>query len=162
MPAGTKAPAKKAGTKKAPAKRAAKTTKAATPLEKITKLVKSSGAEGIAVKDLAAQAGVTQDTARKAVTKLVNEGKARRDGPGIVKPVGAGGRRSEDVVERDAKILEVIKASGKEGLTLVQVAEAVDCTRQLAYESVWRLRKAEKVHRSGSTRNAVWVSGKGR
>ena len=153
------APATKAAKRptKAPAKAAA-TTKAASPLENITKLIRKAGKEGIAVKDLATATGVSEATVRKAVKGLEDEGKVRRDGPGIVKAVRGGGRKSEDVSNRDNQVLAAIRKAGKEGLTKKQVVEAVSTTDQLAYESLWRLRLAGSIQREGSTRNATWVA----
>jgi len=158
MATATKAAPRKTGAKKAPAKAPAVKKAPATPLENVAKTIKSSGQDGIAVKELAAKVGVTQDTARRAIKQLETDGKVTRDGPGRVKPVsGRGGRKSAEVSNRDNQILANLRKAGKEGLSKVDVATSVETTEQLAYESLWRLRLAGQVERQGSTRNARWV-----
>jgi transposase len=132
-------------------------TKAPSTLDNVAKIVKDAGEDGIAVKNIATNAGVSVDVARKAVKQLTDDGKVRKDGTTVF-PVSRVGRRSAEVVDRDDKILTVIKNAGKDGITLKDAAIAVSTTERLTYESVWRLREQGLVQREGSTRNARWVA----
>jgi predicted transcriptional regulator len=60
------------------------------------------------------------------------------------------------VADRDGRILAAIVAA-RDGLTIAEVADAASCDRQDAYESLWRLRRAGKVQRQGSTLDARWL-----
>lgn len=144
---------------KTAAKKAAKPAGKAAPSNKdrVLAIAKAAGEEGIDLKSVAAQAGVSQDTVRKAVKALEDEGKVTRDGPGRVIAKLRVGRRSAEVVERDEKILAAI-AGSEDGLPLEEVASVSGTTKRLAYESVWRLREQGKVAREGSTRSARWVA----
>lgn len=156
MPTATKrkaAPAKKTAAKKAPAAK-----KTASPQENVAKLIRAAGKAGVTVKALATGTGTSEATVRKVVKGLEDEGKVRRDGPGVV--YSTRGRRSADVANRDAQVLAAIRKAGKEGLTKAQIQEAVDTTAQLAYESIWRLRAQGEIKREGSTRNATWAMAK--
>jgi predicted transcriptional regulator len=133
-------------------------TKSANTLENVSSIVREAGEDGITVKDVATKAGVTVDSVRKAVKELIEKGSVKRDKQKLF-PVARQGRRSTEVVDRDASVLKAIKAGGKSGKALKAVAEELGVTERLTYESIWRLREAGEIHREGSTRSAVWVAG---
>lgn len=114
--------------------------------------------DGVALKDAAVAAGITVDQARRAVKPLETENKIRKDG-NILYPVNPRRplRERVEVRARDNQVLEVVRAAGDDGISLKAVAEKLDITERLTYESLWRLRAKEgRVERVGATRQAVW------
>ena len=70
--------------------------------------------------------------------------------------------RPETTIERDAKALELIKASGANGITRTQLAEelSVDGATvdgNTAYLSLFRLRKDGKIVRGRNGADHVWT-----
>jgi hypothetical protein len=57
----------------------------------------------------------------------------------------------------DDAVLAILRAT-EDGITVDDLAYVIGCSRQSAYESLWRLRGADKVKREGSTIEALWIA----
>lgn len=71
----------------------------------------------------------------------------------------AGRPRSADAAARDEKTLAAVKASGKTGITVDDVAKKLGVERGLAYVSVWRLAKAGTIVKTNNgTRTPAYIA----
>lgn len=65
------------------------------------------------------------------------------------KPSRRGRPRSQETVERDERVLTVLRENGP--TTKEQLVEALGMTPEKVYLSLWRLRKESKVERTSSS-----------
>lgn len=145
-----------------------------TTTTKVLETVRAEGTRGAAVKDVVKATGLGDTTVRKALDDLVRGGFLTKDKPGATMlffdvqkddledeptkgeevknvtdtsttPQQRGRPRDPKAIERDEKVLGLIAKAGDEGIGIGDLAEKADCTTQLAYLSVYRLRKEGKI-----------------
>lgn len=134
----------------------------ATTADAILETVRSAGRAGVARSELADRAGVHRSAVTRAVKRLAEDGRVLVGPDDVVRPVLRRGRRLLATLERDELVYGVIARAGAEGVPLADIAEQLNTTKDGAYQSVWRLRRADRVRREGITRQTRWVARNGR
>lgn len=66
--------------------------------------------------------------------------------------------RPDSTIERDTKVLELVAASGTNGITRTQLAEELKVEGNTVYLSLFRLRQANKVVRGRNGTDHVWTA----
>jgi DNA-binding IclR family transcriptional regulator len=130
---------------------------ASATVETVLTAVRAAGREGATTADLAESLGIAKATVTRSVTKLESEDLVRRRGS-LVTPVLRRGRRLIQTEERDERVLRMIRDAGSAGQTLIALARELGISRDLTYQSVWRLRSTGQVRRESATRTARWIA----
>lgn len=129
---------------------------ASATAERVLETVRAAGREGVLPGDLVETLGVPKGSVTRAINGLVERELVRREGD-RVRPVLRRGRRLIQTAERDELGLRLIRESGQAGLSVLDLAQRLDVTRGIAYQTVYRLRRQEQIRRIGVTRTARWI-----
>lgn len=123
---------------------------------------------GKTVAQLVEATGKSESSVRKTLKSLVEAGAVTKTGteysiaatPDTVEGEKRGRGRPKDpfVTARDEQVFDLVKAAGKEGLTVAAIAEKIEVKDTVAYLSVWRLRQAKRVEKVlNGTRQPAWA-----
>lgn len=130
---------------------------ASATAERVLDRLREVGKEGLTSSDLVESLGVPKGSVTRAINGLEAEQLVRRDGD-RVRPVLRRGRRLITTEERDELAFKLVQDAGPQGLSVLELAEQLDVSRGLAYQSIYRLRQRDRIYRRGATRTATWVS----
>lgn len=120
------------------------------------------------VAQLVEATGKSESTIRKTLKTLVEAGAITKTGteyaiaptPDTVEGEKRGRGRPKDpfVQARDEEVFDILKKAGDEGKTVAEIAEVLEVKNTVAYLSVWRLRKDERVKKVlNGTRQPSWA-----